>query len=168
MRVINPVSGEPVPMDGKTLGEIVLRGNIVMKGYLKNPSASEEAMAQGWFRSGDLAVWHPDGYVEIKDRSKDIIISGGENISSLEVEDVLYRHPDVEEAAVIAMPDETWGRCPAPSSSSRRGASSPRPSSLRSAASRWPTSRPQAHHLHPAAQDLHRQGAKFMLRKQLA
>ncbi|MGU5598393.1 AMP-binding protein, partial [Aeromonas caviae] len=112
MRVINPVSGEPVPMDGKTLGEIVLRGNIVMKGYLKNPSASEEAMAQGWFRSGDLAVWHPDGYVEIKDRSKDIIISGGENISSLEVEDVLYRHPDVEEAAVIAMPDETWGEVP--------------------------------------------------------
>lgn len=112
MRVIHPVSGEPVPMDGKTLGEIVLRGNIVMKGYLKNPSASEEAMAQGWFRSGDLAVWHPDGYVEIKDRSKDIIISGGENISSLEVEDVLYRHPDVEEAAVIAMPDETWGEVP--------------------------------------------------------
>lgn len=112
MRVINPVSGEPVPMDGKTLGEIVLRGNIVMKGYLKNPAASEEAMAQGWFRSGDLAVWHPDGYVEIKDRSKDIIISGGENISSLEVEDVLYRHPDVEEAAVIAMPDETWGEVP--------------------------------------------------------
>ncbi len=112
MRVINPVSGEPVPMDGKTLGEIVLRGNIVMKGYLKNSAASEEAMAQGWFRSGDLAVWHPDGYVEIKDRSKDIIISGGENISSLEVEDVLYRHPDVEEAAVIAMPDETWGEVP--------------------------------------------------------
>ncbi|MFM4649399.1 acyl-CoA synthetase [Aeromonas bivalvium] len=112
MGVINPVSGEPVPMDGKTLGEIVLRGNIVMKGYLKNPAASEEAMAQGWFRSGDLAVWHPDGYVEIKDRSKDIIISGGENISSLEVEDVLYRHPDVEEAAVIAMADEKWGEVP--------------------------------------------------------
>ena len=112
MGVINPVSGEPVPMDGKTLGEIVLRGNIVMKGYLKNPAASEEAMAEGWFRSGDLAVWHPDGYVEIKDRSKDIIISGGENISSLEVEDVLYRHPDVEEAAVIAMADEKWGEVP--------------------------------------------------------
>uniref|UniRef100_UPI00248D60E0 AMP-binding enzyme n=1 Tax=Aeromonas taiwanensis TaxID=633417 RepID=UPI00248D60E0 len=112
MRVINPVSGEPVPMDGKTMGEIVLRGNIVMKGYLKNPAASEEAMADGWFRSGDLAVWHPDGYVEIKDRSKDIIISGGENISSLEVEDVLYRHPDVDEAAVIAMPDEKWGEVP--------------------------------------------------------
>lgn len=110
------------------MGEIVLRGNVVMKGYLKNPSASAEAMAEGWFRSGDLAVWHPDGYVEIKDRSKDIIISGGENISSLEVEDVLYRHPDVDEVAVIAMPDEKWGRCPAPSSSSRRGANSPRPS----------------------------------------
>lgn len=112
MRVANPVSGEPVPQDGKTLGEIFLRGNVVMKGYLKNPAASEEAMAEGWFRSGDLAVWHPDGYVEIKDRSKDIIISGGENISSLEVEDVLYRHPDVDEAAVIAMPDEKWGEVP--------------------------------------------------------
>ncbi|MFQ2319884.1 acyl-CoA synthetase [Aeromonas dhakensis] len=112
MRVINPVSGEPVPQDGKTMGEIVLRGNVVMKGYLKNPSASAEAMAEGWFRSGDLAVWHPDGYVEIKDRSKDIIISGGENISSLEVEDVLYRHPDVDEVAVIAMPDEKWGEVP--------------------------------------------------------
>ncbi|BBU04823.1 MULTISPECIES: acyl-CoA synthetase [Aeromonas] len=112
MRVINPVTGEPVAKDGKTMGEIVLRGNVVMKGYLKNPAASAEAMAEGWFRSGDLAVWHPDGYVEIKDRSKDIIISGGENISSLEVEDVLYRHPDVDEAAVIAMPDETWGEVP--------------------------------------------------------
>ncbi|PHS84283.1 acyl-CoA synthetase [Aeromonas dhakensis] len=112
MRVINPVSGEPVPRDGKTMGEIVLRGNVVMKGYLKNPVASAEAMAEGWFRSGDLAVWHPDGYVEIKDRSKDIIISGGENISSLEVEDVLYRHPDVDEVAVIAMPDEKWGEVP--------------------------------------------------------
>ncbi|MGL5504979.1 MAG: AMP-binding enzyme, partial [Aeromonas veronii] len=112
MRVINPVSGEPVAKDGKTMGEIVLRGNVVMKGYLKNPAASAEAMAEGWFRSGDLAVWHPDGYVEIKDRSKDIIISGGENISSLEVEDVLYRHPDVDEAAVIAMPDEKWGEVP--------------------------------------------------------
>ncbi|MCW0506735.1 AMP-binding enzyme, partial [Aeromonas piscicola] len=112
MRVINPVSGDPVPQDGKTLGEIVLRGNVVMKGYLKNPTASAEAMAEGWFRSGDLAVWHPDGYVEIKDRSKDIIISGGENISSLEVEDVLYRHPDVDEVAVIAMPDEKWGEVP--------------------------------------------------------
>lgn len=112
MRVINPVSGEPVPLDGKTLGEIVLRGNVVMKGYLKNPDASAEAMAEGWFRSGDLAVWHSDGYVEIKDRSKDIIISGGENISSLEVEDVLYRHPDVDEVAVIAMPDEKWGEVP--------------------------------------------------------
>lgn len=92
-RVVYPVTGEPVAKDGKFMGEIVLRGNVVMKGYLKNPSASAEAMGEGWFRSGDLAVWHPDGYVEIKDRSKEIIISGGENISSLEVEDVLYRHP---------------------------------------------------------------------------
>ena len=88
------------------------RGNIVMKGYLKNPSATEEAFAGGWFHTGDLAVMHPDGYVEIKDRSKDIIISGGENISSIEVEDVLYRHPDVLEAAVVAQPDAKWGETP--------------------------------------------------------
>ena len=109
MRVINPVSGEPVPMDGKTLGEIVLRGNIVMKGYLKNPQATEEAFAGGWFHTGDLGVLHPDGYIQLKDRSKDIIISGGENISSIEVEDVLYRHPAVIAAAVVGRPDEKWG-----------------------------------------------------------
>jgi fatty-acyl-CoA synthase len=102
----------PVPADGNTMGELMLRGNTVMKGYLKNPSASEEAFAGGWFHTGDLAVMHPDGYVEIKDRAKDIIISGGENISSLEVEEVLYRHPDVIEAAVVARPDEKWGETP--------------------------------------------------------
>ncbi len=102
----------PVPQDGKTMGEIFLRGNLVMKGYLKNPSTTDDSLADGWFRTGDLAVWHPDSYVEIKDRSKDIIISGGENISSIEVEDVLYRHHDVEEVAVIAMPDEKWGEVP--------------------------------------------------------
>ena len=94
------------------MGELMLRGNTVMKGYLKNPSASAEAFAGGWFHTGDLAVMHPDGYVEIKDRAKDIIISGGENISSLEVEEVLYKHPDVMEAAVVARPDEKWGETP--------------------------------------------------------
>jgi fatty-acyl-CoA synthase len=94
------------------MGEIMFRGNITMKGYLKNPKATEAAFRGGWFHSGDLAVMHPDGYVKIKDRSKDIIISGGENISSLEVEDVLYRHPAVLGAAVVAMPDEKWGETP--------------------------------------------------------
>ena len=89
-----------------------MRGNIVMKGYLKNPAATDEAFRGGWFHTGDLGVWHEDGYIEIKDRSKDIIISGGENISSIEVEDILYRHPDVEEAAVVARPDDKWGETP--------------------------------------------------------
>jgi fatty-acyl-CoA synthase len=94
------------------MGEIMFRGNITMKGYLKNPSASQKAFAGGWFHSGDLAVMQPDGYIKIKDRFKDIIISGGENISSLEVEDVLYRHPAVLAAAVVAMPDDKWGETP--------------------------------------------------------
>jgi fatty-acyl-CoA synthase len=102
----------PAPKDARTVGEVMLRGNTVMKGYLKNAPATEEAFAGGWFHSGDLAVWHGDGYIEIKDRSKDIIISGGENISSLEVEEVLYRHPAVMEAAVVARPDEKWGETP--------------------------------------------------------
>jgi fatty-acyl-CoA synthase len=103
---------EPVPADGETMGEIFFRGNVVMKGYLKNPDATREAFVGGWFHTGDLAVMHPDGYVKIKDRSKDIIISGGENISSLEVEDVLHRHPAVMLAAVVARPDEKWGEVP--------------------------------------------------------
>jgi fatty-acyl-CoA synthase len=103
---------KPVPADGETMGEIMFRGNITMKGYLKNPKATGEAFAGGWFHSGDLAVMQPDGYVKIKDRSKDIIISGGENISSLEVEDVLYRHPAVMAAAVVARPDPKWGEAP--------------------------------------------------------
>ncbi len=111
--VLDPVSMQPVPWDGETMGEIMFRGNLVMKGYLKNEKASEEAFAGGWFHTGDLAVVHSDGYVKIKDRSKDIIISGGENISSLEVEDVLYRHPAVIAAAVVAKPDEKWGEVPA-------------------------------------------------------
>ncbi|KAB1213870.1 Acetate/butyrate--CoA ligase AAE7, peroxisomal [Morella rubra] len=110
--VVNPQSMQPVPADGTTIGEIVFRGNGVMKGYLKNPKANEEAFANGWFHSGDLAVKHPDGYIEIKDRSKDIIISGGENISSLEVENTLYRHPAIFEASVVARPDERWGESP--------------------------------------------------------
>jgi fatty-acyl-CoA synthase len=102
----------PVPVDGLTMGEVLMRGNVVMKGYLKNEKATAEALAGGWFHTGDLAVVHPDGYVEIKDRSKDIIISGGENISTIEVEGVLYRHPAVLEAAVVARPDEQWGETP--------------------------------------------------------
>jgi fatty-acyl-CoA synthase len=112
LMVANPDTLSPVPSDGTTMGEVFMRGNIVMKGYLKNPDATEEAFAGGWFHSGDLAVQHPDGYIEIKDRSKDIIISGGENISTIEVEDVLYRHPAVLEAAVVARPDERWGETP--------------------------------------------------------
>jgi fatty-acyl-CoA synthase len=112
MTVMNPETMEPVPWDGTTMGEIMFRGNITMKGYLKNAAASAEAFAGGWFHSGDLAVMQPDGYVKIKDRSKDVIISGGENISSLEVEDVLYRHPAVLAAAVVAQPDAKWGEVP--------------------------------------------------------
>ncbi|WP_018000194.1 acyl-CoA synthetase [Paracoccus sp. N5] len=112
LMVADPETLVPVPADGETMGEVFMRGNNVMKGYLKNPSATEKAFRGGWFASGDLGVMHPDGYIELKDRSKDIIISGGENISSIEVEDVLYKHPDVLEAAVVARPDETWGETP--------------------------------------------------------
>jgi fatty-acyl-CoA synthase len=112
LMVAEPASLAAVPDDGATMGEIFMRGNIVMKGYLKNPSATEEAFAGGWFHTGDLGVRHPDGYIELKDRSKDIIISGGENISTVEVESVLYRHPAVLEAAVVARPDERWGETP--------------------------------------------------------
>jgi fatty-acyl-CoA synthase len=110
--VIDPQTMLPVPHDGETMGEIMFRGNITMKGYLKNPTASAEAFAGGWFHTGDLAVQYPDGYIKIKDRAKDIIISGGENISSIEVEDVLYRHPAVLAAAVVAKPDARWGETP--------------------------------------------------------
>jgi fatty-acyl-CoA synthase len=112
LMVADPSTLAPVPRDGATLGEVMLRGNTLMKGYLKNPRASEAAFAGGWFHTGDLAVWHPDGYIEIKDRSKDVIISGGENISSLEVEEALYKHPAVMEAAVVARPDPRWGETP--------------------------------------------------------
>jgi len=112
LSVMDPQTMKPVPADGETMGEIMFRGNITMKGYLKNPKATQSAFAGGWFHSGDLAVLQPDGYLKIKDRSKDIIISGGENISSIEVEDVLYRHPSVLAAAVVARPDEKWGETP--------------------------------------------------------
>ena len=110
--VMNPETMQPVPRDGKTIGEVMFRGNVVMKGYLKNKSATEESFKGGWFHSGDLGVIHEDGYIQLKDRSKDIIISGGENISSIEIEEVLYKHPAVEAVAVVAMPDEKWGESP--------------------------------------------------------
>jgi len=112
MTVMDPATMREVPWDGQTMGEIMFRGNVTMKGYLKNPAASADAFAGGWFHSGDLAVMQPDGYVKIKDRSKDVIISGGENISSLEVEDALYRHPAVVAVAVVAQPDSKWGETP--------------------------------------------------------
>jgi fatty-acyl-CoA synthase len=112
MMVADPETLEPVPKDGKTMGEIFMRGNLVMKGYLKNPATTQESFAGGWFHSGDLAVWHEDGYAQIKDRSKDIIISGGENISSLEIESVLFKHPKILEAAVVASSDPKWGEVP--------------------------------------------------------
>ncbi|MBM6592507.1 acyl-CoA synthetase [Microvirga pudoricolor] len=110
--VLDPQTMVPVPADGATLGEVMFRGNVVMKGYLKNPVATAKAFEGGWFHSGDLGVKYPDGYLQLKDRSKDIIISGGENISSIEVEDALYKHPAVQAAAVVAMPDDKWGETP--------------------------------------------------------
>jgi fatty-acyl-CoA synthase len=112
LEVIDPDTMTPVPRDGKTMGEVMFRGNVVMKGYLKNRQATEDALRDGWFHSGDLGVMHPDGYLQLKDRSKDIIISGGENISSIEVEEALYKHPAVSAVAVVAKPDEKWGETP--------------------------------------------------------
>ena len=110
--MMDPETMTRVPADGETLGEVMFRGNVVMKGYLKNPKATAEAFKGGWFHSGDLGVMHPDQYIQLKDRSKDIIISGGENISSIEVEDCLYKHPAIQAAAVVAKPDEKWGETP--------------------------------------------------------
>ena len=118
----------PVPRDGETLGEVMMRGNVVMKGYLKNKASTEKAFAGGWFHTGDLGVMHPDGYIQLKDRSKDIIISGGENISSIEVEDALYKHPAVMAAAVVAKPDDKWGETPCAFVELKPGAR-PRPTS---------------------------------------
>jgi len=112
LMIADPETMQPVPKDGKSIGEVMMRGNIVMRGYLKNPEATAEAFRGGWFHSGDLGVWHPDNYIELKDRSKDIIISGGENISSIEVEDTIYTHPAVQAVAVVAKPDEKWGETP--------------------------------------------------------
>jgi fatty-acyl-CoA synthase len=112
VRVADPRTLRDVPADGATIGELLLSANTVMKGYLKNPKTTQAAFAGGWFHTGDLGVVHPDGYIEVKDRAKDIIISGGENISSLEVEEALYKHPAVMEAAVVARPDEKWGETP--------------------------------------------------------
>jgi fatty-acyl-CoA synthase len=112
LEVMDPETMTPVPRDGAAIGEIMMRGHDVMKGYFKNPEATEAAFRGGWFHTGDLAVMHPDGYIDIKDRSKDIIISGGENISSIEVENALYKHPAVLEAAVVARPDDKWGETP--------------------------------------------------------
>jgi 3-(methylthio)propionyl---CoA ligase len=109
---MDPETMQPVPPDGKTIGEVMFRGNVVMKGYLKNRAATEKTFKGGWFHSGDLGVMHPDGYIQLKDRSKDIIISGGENISSIEVEDTLYKHPAVQAAAVVAKSDDKWGETP--------------------------------------------------------
>jgi fatty-acyl-CoA synthase len=130
MMVADPDTLQPVPRDGQTLGEIFFRGNITMKGYLKNREATEEAFRGGWYHTGDLAVVHPDGYVKIKDRSKDIIISGGENISTLEVEDVLYSHPAILEAAVVARPDEKWGETPCAFVSLKPGVAEPTPADI--------------------------------------
>jgi len=110
--VLDPETMQPVPRNGETLGEVMFRGNVVMKGYLKNEASTDAAFAGGWFHSGDLGVIHPDGYIQLKDRSKDIIISGGENISSIEVEDALYKHPAVQVVAVVAKPDDKWGETP--------------------------------------------------------
>ncbi|MCT4577529.1 acyl-CoA synthetase [Donghicola sp.] len=110
--VLDPETMQPVPRDGKTIGEVMFRGNVVMKGYFRNPAATAEAFAGGWFHSGDLGVVYPDGYIQLKDRSKDVIISGGENISSIEIEEVLYRHPAVAVTAVVAMPHDKWGETP--------------------------------------------------------
>ncbi|MCV6609720.1 MAG: acyl-CoA synthetase [Amphritea sp.] len=112
LMVADPLTLEPVNRDGTVMGEVMMRGNTMMKGYLQNPSASAEAFSGGWFHTGDLAVWHADGYIEVKDRSKDVIISGGENISTIEVEDILFRHPAILEAAVVAQPDDHWGEVP--------------------------------------------------------
>ena len=112
LTVMDPETMEPVPHDGETMGEVMFQGNIVMKGYLKNPQATEQELGGGWFHSGDLGVIQPDGYLQLRDRSKDIIISGGENISSIEVEDTLYGHPAVDAVAVVAKPDDKWGETP--------------------------------------------------------
>jgi fatty-acyl-CoA synthase len=130
LQVMDPATHRAVPADGRTMGELMLRGNTLMKGYLRNPEATAEVFREGWFHTGDLGVRHPDGYVEVKDRSKDTIISGGENISSLEVEECLYRHPAVMEAAVVARPDAHWGETPCAFVTLKEGAPATQPEAI--------------------------------------
>jgi len=128
--VMDPETMIPVPRDGETIGEVMMQGNVVMKGYLKNPSATEDAFKGGWFHTGDLGVMHEDGYIQLKDRSKDIIISGGENISSIEVEDALYKHEAIAAAAVVAKEDKKWGETPCAFIELNDGAAAPSPEEL--------------------------------------
>ena len=160
--VRDPDTMAPVPRDGESMGEVMFRGNVVMKGYLKNKAATEKAFAGGWFHSGDLGVIHPDGYIQLKDRSKDIIISGGENISSIEVEDALYKHPAVQAAAVVAKPDDKWGETPVRLRRAQARATSAtqgRSHRLVPQESRQ-LQVPALRRVRRAAQDLHRQGAE--------
>ena len=161
LEVMDPATMTPVPRDGRTIGEIMMRGHDVMKGYLKDPKATEAAFMNGWFHTGDLGVMHEDGYIEIKDRSKDIIISGGENISSIEVESALYRHPAVLEAAVVARPDDKWGETPCAFVTLKAGAAGDRARSDRPLPQDpRPFQMPEDRGVRRAAQDLDRQGAK--------
>ena len=159
--VRDPDTMQPVPADGATLGEVMFRGNVVMKGYLKNPAATAKAFEGGWFRSGDLGVKYPDGYIQLKDRSKDIIISGGENISSIEVEDALFKHPAVQLAAVVAKPDEKWGETPCAFVELKPGETrlGGRADRLVPAAPRR-VQMPAHHPVRRDPQDVHRQGAE--------
>ena len=149
---------KPVPADGKTIGEVMFRGNIVMRGYLKNPKATKDALKGGWFHSGDLGVMYPDGYIQLKDRSKDIIISGGENISSIEVEDAIASHPSVLFVAVVARPDAKWGEHPCAFVELRAGATATRRRHHRLRARQAGQIQAAAHHrLFRTAQDIHGQ-----------
>ena len=151
--------GREVPRDGATLGEIVVRGNVVMQGYYNDPEATAAVLRDGWFHTGDAAVVHPDGYAEIRDRIKDVIISGGENISSVEVEGVLLRHPAVQEVAVVGLPDERWGEAPHAFVVLRPDASATDDELRQFARDEWRTSKCRAafHFVDGAAQDRHRQ-----------
>ncbi len=164
--VLDPETMRPVPADGETMGEVMFRGNVVMRGYLKNPAATEAAFRGGWFHSGDLGVKHPDGYIQLKDRSKDIIISGGENISSIEVEEALFKHPAVAAAAVVAKPDEKWGG----DALRLRGAEGLRDGLGRGADRLVPADARRLqgappHRLRRTAEDFDRQGTEIVLRR---
>ena len=158
---MDPATMTPVPRDGRTIGEVMMRGHDVMKGYLKDAKATEAAFMNGWFHTGDLGVMHEDGYIEVKDRSKDIIISGGENISSIEVEGALYRHPAVLEAAVVARPDDKWGETPCAFVTLKDGAAvSERDLIDHCRDHPRPLQMPEDRGVRRAAEDLDRQGAK--------